>query len=102
MHYTVVQRPSWGKPGGTRSSSRRIAGVAPGPGRGSAPDEELREEDLARGVARDPDAGQVVWPVDVLPVRPALEPPSPRLGRGAAMAPAGVAGPGGAPAGCEP
>ena len=26
----------------------------------SAPDEDLREEDLARRVARDPDAGQVV------------------------------------------
>ena len=26
----------------------------------SAPDEDLREEDLARCVARDPDAGQVI------------------------------------------
>src|SRR5438093_9156562 len=47
------------------------------PGRRSTPDEDLREEDLARRVARDPDTGQVVWPIDVLPVRPALEPPPP-------------------------
>src|SRR5438552_10615532 len=91
-----------GQARGTRSSSRRIAGVASGPGRRSAPDEELREEDLARGVARDPDAGQVVWPVDVLPVRPALEPPSHRLGRGVAMAPVGGDVLGGPPAADDP
>ena len=46
----------------------------------SAPDEDLGEEDLAGRVARDPDASQAVWPLDVFPMRPALQPPSHRLG----------------------
>src|SRR5689334_12770084 len=99
MHYTVVQRSSWCKPG---ERNGRAEAADARPGRRSAPDEDLREEDLARRVARGPDPGQLVGSVDVLQVCPALEPPAHRLGRGVAKAPVGGDVLGGPPAGHDP